>query len=470
MTVIRRSNSLVLSLLRFFDRSLGAILGAILLSVACGDGGASGGGGGPVEPDEEPAVLRVTASDLDGAAGALSPAGFEVGEVTSYRVRVTSGTVVAIDSSFPGGTVALQREFRVEPNSYLVLVEGFQSGDVLLFSGAERAAVAAGDTAAVRVDLDPSLGAVELTIGGTASAVVPTNGTAPVRAVVRNEDGRPVAGARVDVSVDPASAGEVALDREGETGADGSVTGTFTPVRREGQGRLRVTVDGLAATADEPPSFSIVSPVDAIRSTLTIDNSVFLRADGTSAAEIRVRVVNAAGTPQVGIPIVLRSSRNAGPDQMDTIRSDRAETNAAGEFAATLTTTSSSILAGDALITVEADGKRLADTGTISFRSIVSATRVDVSVAPPIVPADGSSTATVEVLVLDTEDQPVTGALVELRTKDDSLFQIRPVSGRSNASGIFRATISSMFDESTVIGVSADGLQVSDSGFVIFRD
>jgi hypothetical protein len=209
--------------------------------------------------------------------------------------------------------------------------------------------------------------------------------------------------------------------------------------------------------------------VDVDLSSIELANAVRLPADGVSKADITVAVVDTGGVPQAGIPVEVRSSRNGPGGLLDTIRVDRAETDGTGVVRATLQTTSSSTLAGDAVITVTADSKELTRTGLVTFRSIVSAGDTEVSVFPQVVPANGSAAAEITVTVGSTNGAPASDVLVQIETKDNSLFSIQPAQGRTNGQGVFRSRISSTVKTGTVIDVIADGLRTSATGFVLFN-
>lgn len=421
-------------------------------------------------PDERPGLLQVTAADVDGANPGLGLAGFDDEEVTTLRVQISSGPRVVVDSTFIVVPGDLRRDFALEPNTYQVLVEAFQQQSVLTFNGLGQATVTTGDTIPLVVDLDPTLGNVELVIPGPDPLVVPTNGTAPVRVTVRNSRGQPVAGARVTLAVEPASAGEILTSGGGETNADGVLEAVFDPAGAESQGTIRVAaVDGFTnATVTLPRQFSVVSPVDVGRSTVTVTNGVALLADNRAQAQIGVRIVDAAGVLQAGIPVVIRSSRN-GTEETDRIVSAQTVTNAAGEFNATLSSSSSSTLAGDAILSVVADGKQLAATGRVSFFSAVDVVATRVRVTPIVVPADGVSAATIAVEVKDLNRLPLANAHVRIKTRNDNLFRVTPISGRSDANGLFLAQITSTTVGNTVVDVFADGLRTTATEIVIFQ-
>jgi hypothetical protein len=437
-----------------FALAASVVLG-VLAAAGCGDSSAP----------EEPGLLRLSAADLDHSPPAL--AGFEEDDVTSYRVRILAGPRVLVDSLFPK-VGPIQHDFELRPDTYLVEVQGFQGDEVLLLDGAGQATLAPSDTVPLVVDLDPAIGGIVLTIDGQTSAQIATNASAPVRVAVANERGQPVSGAEIEVEVDPEEAGEVVFTGPAQTGPDGTLSGTFLPAGGEFAGELRLVVDGFPVDFATPRSFSIVSPVDPVRSSMVLSNTFRVPADGVSTADIQVQVVDREGNPQAGIPVVVRSSRNDGAEHIDSIHSDQTKTDASGSFAATLTSFSSSNLAGDATIEAVADGKTLATAGTVNFLSIVSATASELEIPQQVVPADGTSFAEVVVTVLGHDDDPLPNVLVQIQTKDDSLFQLQPASGRTNASGVFRSRISSTTKTGTVIDVFADGLKLSAVGFVLF--
>jgi hypothetical protein len=425
-----------------------------------------GCGGGGSGPDEDSGLVRISAADLD--HGSPDLAGFGEEDLTSYRIRVLAGPREVVDSTFVKAG-AIQHEFELAPNTYFVEVQGFQSEDVMVLEGAGQVTVAPGDTVPLAIDLDPTIGDIDLTIGGETTAVVATNGSAPVQVTVRNKQGRAVDGADVEIEVEPAAAGSITFDGPALTGSDGTLSGLFVPAGGEFTGELELVVDGFPIDFTPPRSFSIVSPVDTGLSTLTLTNTFRLPADGVSQTDISVLVVDRRGEPQANIPVVVRSNRNNGAETLDRIRSDQAKTDASGQFTATLTTHSSSNLAGDATITAEADGKTLADRGTVNFLSIVSATASEARIAPQLVPADGSSFAEVTVTVRGNAGQRLANVLVQIETKDNSLFKLQPASGRTDSNGTFRSRISSTVKTGTVVDVFADGLKTSAVGFVLFN-
>ncbi|MFN2432288.1 MAG: Ig-like domain-containing protein [Gemmatimonadota bacterium] len=436
-------------------------MAALVPALACSSSGSG--------PDEERGLLRVSASDVD-RAGAAALAGFEENDVSSFRIQLNAGAHVVVDTTF-FGSPAVPHDFTLEPNTYVVLVEAFQSGDVLLFTGADQATVVADDTASVGVDLDPSIGAIQVTIADDTSAVVATNATAPVRVQVRNGRGQPVSGVGVALTVDPASAGSVVFPATAETGADGSLTGTFQPARREGEGRLRLALDGLPLDLAAPATFSVESPVDVGRSTISVANGERVLADGVTEALIEVRIVDADGRPQAGIPVTVVSSRNptGAGDPVDFIDSDAEFTDAAGRVRATLSTRSSSSLAGDATVTALADGKELSASGRVSFRSLVSTSGTRISTVPVTVRANGSDFSEIVVEVRGTNGLPLADTFVELRTNGILGARLTPGSGRTDRQGLFRSRIVSTTKGSTFVDVIADGLRTSASGFVIFN-
>lgn len=436
-----------------------AVLGPIVALLA-----SCSGGSGP----EPSGLLRVAADDLDGPAGGIATSGFDVDDVSSFRVQVNRGPTIVRDTTIVrSGPLAYETDLR--PDTYVVLVETFQGGDVLQFTGAGQATVLADDTVDAAVDLDPALGNVAVTIGDASPAVVATNGTAPLRLTVLNSRGQPVPGAALGLSVSPSGAAEIEFSGAAETRADGTFEAVLDPAGVEGDGEIRLTVDGFPVQFPSPARFSVVSPVDVDLSSIELANAVRLPADGASKADITVSVVDVGGVPQAGIPVEVHSSRNGPGGLLDTIRVDRDETDGTGVVRATLQTTSSSTLAGDAVITVTADSKELTRTGLVTFRSIVSAGDTEISVFPQVVPANGAAAAEITVTVGSTNGTPASDVLVQIETKDNSLFSIQPAQGRTNGQGVFRSRISSTVKTGTVIDVIADGLRTSATGFVLFN-
>ena len=106
----------------------------------------------------------------------------------------------------------------------------------------------------------------------------------------------------------------------------------------------------------------------------------------------------------------------------------------------------------------------------------VDSTHSTVEVAPASVPADGTSTATITVTLRDGTGSPITDGRTVQVTSNRPEDVIAPASGyesgyeswQSDASGLFKATISSTTVGDATITVVADGVELSQDPMVSF--
>ena len=135
-------------------------------------------------------------------------------------------------------------------------------------------------------------------------------------------------------------------------------------------------------------------------------------ADGTSKATVSATVYDSAGAPLPGVGVAIATTVGLFADgyNWDLLTSD-----GAGQVSETLT----SAVAGGATVTATAwyqnpDGRwtEMAQAGSVRFTPPGAVAKVDLTVTPTQVPADGTGTATLTATVLGTGGIPVPDATV----------------------------------------------------------
>jgi hypothetical protein len=231
--------------------------------------------------------------------------------------------------------------------------------------------------------------------------------------------------------------------------------------------RVTLRVTDAAGRSDEADHEVRARPdVDAAGSRVLQDAADRLLADGRTTRGLTVRLVDRAGRPLPGVEVDLASSRNAGGGAVDRISPARGSTDAGGELRATLTTTSSSTLLGDAVVTARAGGTDLAESVVVQFFSAVSAMATTIACPATAVHVDGSAEeprgARVTATVRDAAGRTLPGVFVELRTRDAALWPVSPASGRTDGGGRFGGAVTSAIaNDNTFVDVYADGLKTS---------
>ena len=147
-------------------------------------------------------------------------------------------------------------------------------------------------------------------------------------------------------------------------------------------------------------------------------------ADGSSTATATATVLDGFDNPLPGQTVTFTA------DDPDVTVGDVTD-EGDGTYSATVT---ASTTAHE--VTLTATSGEATDTATLTLTAV--ATSVDVDVAPTSVPADGSSTATVIVTVLDAGEAPLSGATVTL-TADDPGVAVGDVTDEGD--GTYSATV-----------------------------
>jgi len=259
----------------------------------------------------------------------------------------------------------------------------------------------------------------------------------------------------------------------GVTDPAGMAFASITTTRAEAK-TLSVFAGGQGAfvVLDAHPQVQFV-PIPMVGpdlSTVTVDPSDGVVADGLDAATITVQLADSLGAPLPDTEVVIEVTGSA-----NTLAAAVGTTDAAGVYATTLTSTR----AETKLITVVADPSGdnvvLSDMPTVRFvgdASNPSPTLSSLTVSPDAdVVADGVDAATLTATILDAHGNAIEGVVVGF-SSDGSADALTPPTATTDAAGVASAALTSTRAETKTLGALVDpaGLAVAlaDAPQVVF--
>ncbi len=268
---------------------------------------------------------------------------------------------------------------------------------------------------------------------GSATLVVGGRDSTGVTVTVVDDHGDRMPGRRVVVT---STAGELAgVVDEG----DGTYTTTLTSTATVGLVTLGFTIDGQRADATTTVAF-VAGPASSEASTISAAPGS-IAADGESTSSVIVRVRDTYNNPVAGRAVVISTTNGE-----ITPTTDQGD----GTYTATLKAPSEP---GSALLGFTVDGHGGFGTTTVVFTDgDTSLTRSTITASPDEITADGETTSTVTVRVLDEHDRLVPGRDVVVMASAGSIGRVR-----DNGDGTHTATLrSSTSVEEAVLGFAVD--------------
>ncbi|MDA8280428.1 MAG: Ig-like domain repeat protein, partial [Actinomycetota bacterium] len=226
--------------------------------------------------------------------------------------------------------------------------------------------------------------------------------------------------------------------------------GTYSPM----VGSLdEVALYATALPASRVQAHDAASGIHAGQAThvaLTVTPSAApLPADGTATATVTATVTDANGNPVAGDTVTLTSS-----DTGQAITPAPMTDNGDGTYSATVT---SSTAAGTATITATDTSVTPTISGTATLvQSSAAAQTVTLTLAPPSLPADGTSATTATARVVDAHGNPVAGDTVTLGSSDTG-DGITPTTMTDTGDGTYTATVTSSTTASAATLTATDG-------------
>lgn len=189
-------------------------------------------------------------------------------------------------------------------------------------------------------------------------------------------------------------------------------------------------------------------------------------ADGSTTSTITVTLEDANGNVVPGKNVTLSAGSGS-----STITTVNGTTNASGQATFTVKDTKVESVTYTAKDTTDSPNITISQTTTVSFTvGAVSATKSTVSANPTLVTADGTTTSTITVTVLDANSNPVSGKTVSL-TAGSGSSTISAPSGSSNASGVVTFTVKDTKAEAVTYTAkdTSDNITITQTAQVTFK-
>ena len=192
-------------------------------------------------------------------------------------------------------------------------------------------------------------------------------------------------------------------------------------------------------------------------------NPTSVVADGSTISTITVTLEDANNNPVSGKTVTLSQGTGS-----STISAASGASNASGVVTFTVKDTKAETVIYTAKDTT--DNVTITQTASVTFATgPVSATKSTVTANPTSVTADGSTTSTITVTLLDANNNPVSGKTVTLSQGTGS-STISAASGASNASGVVTFTVKDTKAESVTYTAtdSTDSTTITQTASVTF--
>jgi protocatechuate 3,4-dioxygenase beta subunit len=243
------------------------------------------------------------------------------------------------------------------------------------------------------------------------------------------------------------------------TDAAGQTTGTVSSVTA-GNAVMSAVAGGVNIIQTATVTFTAGS-IDAGTSTV-VANPTSVVANGSSSSTITVTVLDANSNPVQGASVTLISSRGV----TDTITQPAGVTDANGQTTGTV----ASLTLGNAVISAIAGGTGITQTANVSFvAGPPDATNSTVVASPTNIQADGITTSTITVTLLDANNHPVSGANVILSSSRGLTDTITQPSGVTDVSGQTTGEISSTTSGTAAVSAIGDGVSITQTATVFFE-
>ncbi len=303
-------------------------------------------------------------------------------------------------------------------------------------------------------------GSTPAAVSASASTVVssPTSvladgvAASTLTATLLDADGNPIAGKDVTISSSRGTSDAISA-ASGPSDASGVVTFTVRSSTTGSSTYTAVDATDLVTLADTARVDFVAGDIDPARSTVR-SSPAAVAADGSTASAVTVALRDANDNPAPGKAVTLSSTRGAA----DSISPSSASSDASGVvvFSVRSSTAGSSTytaVAGAELVTIT-------QTAVVDFLvGAVSPGRSTVASSPGSVIADGVTTSTLTVTLVDASGNPLSGREVAVSSSRGDTDTISSASGPSDVSGVVTFTVtSSTSGTSTYSAVDATDL------------
>jgi type II secretory pathway pseudopilin PulG len=317
-------------------------------------------------------------------------------------------------------------------------------------------------------------GTVAVTVGPVSAAQssvnsspisVTANGTATstVTVTLLDANGNPVSGKTVTLAQSVGGHSTISA-ASGASNASGVVTFTVKDTKTEAITYTGTdTTDALMITDTAVVTYT-PGPVTAAQSSVNA-SPTSVTADGTATSTVTVTLLDANSNPVSGKTVTLAQSSGG----HSTVSAASGTSNSSGVVTFTVKDTKTEAVTYTG--TDSTDALVITATAVVTFTpGPVNAGQSTVNNSPASVTANGTTTSTVTVTLLDANDNPVSGKTVALAQSNGGHSTVSTASGASNASGVVTFTVTDTKAEAvTYTGTdTTDALVITDTAVVTF--
>ena len=391
--------------------------------------------------------IQITAEDANNNTVTLFDGAGNTADITSTGTLSAGGGATA---TFSSGVLASHSVTISNTGSFTITATDSAGG---LGSGTEN-----GVTNSFTVDPGPADETTSLISAAPTS--IPANGvgTSTITVQLKDANGNNLdsGGDTVTIATDLGSLSGTVTDV-----GDGTYTETLTAGLITGTATISGTVNGPAITDTE--AVTLATPVtDAANSTVS-SSPASVPANGVTTSTITVTLRDADNVPLVTHNVTLAQGGGS-----SVISPGTAVSNVAG--VATFTVTNTTVENVTYTATDTTDTIVITDTADVNFITpVTDAGTSTVDSSPASVPADGSTTSTITVTLLDVGGQPISGNTVTLAQGGGSSV-ITPGSANSNGSGVATFTVTNNTAEVVTYTATdtTDSVVITDTADVAF--
>lgn len=387
------------------------------------------------------------------------------------QVRDTYGNVVTASSApvslaISSGTGVLSGTGTVAASSGVATFAGLS----IDLSGAKQlTASASGVSSAVSNSFNIAIGPPTR----LAFSVQPGGGTAGVvwaqqpTVLVQDAGGNTVTGSSATVNLAVTTGSGSLFGTSSRAAVAGVAAFTGLSMQAAGSDKVVTATSGGLTSAVSTPAFVIVPGVPSASISTFTANPTTIFASGTHTSTLTGTVLDAYSNPIAGKSVNVSSSRGA----TDSFVGTTAVSNASGVVSYTLS--SSTAGTGTMTINIPANSVTVTQRPVITFESYVATlAQSSWSVAPVTVAANGSATATVNVVLRNLNGTALPGKNVTVVSSRGGTDTVTSSPSVTDSSGAVAVTVrsSTRGEPNLTIASSDDSLNLTTLGRVVFYD
>ncbi len=362
--------------------------------------------------------------------------------VASGGVVVLSSTIGTLGTVTDNGNGTYTATLTSATSTGTAMISGTLAGSAITDTEAVVFAPGAADVTQATIVASPT----RIAADGAATSII------TVQLKDANGNDLIASGGTVDLTTDLGTLGTVTDN------ANGTYTATLISDTTAGTATISGTLDSSALTVTATVTFTSATGADLTTSTITASPSS-IEADGSTTSSITVQLKDSSGAD-------LSASGGTVDLTTDLGTLGTVTDNGDGTYTATLT---SSTTAGTATISGTLDSSAMTETATVTFTAgDADVTTSTITASPTSIVADGTTTSTVTVQLVDANGNDLTasGGTVDLTTDLGT-----PGTVTDNGDGTYTATLTSGTTTGTAtISGTLDSVALTNTESVIFTE